>query len=162
MDFETIIRNGPFILFLLALLALQVWLGRKGKLEKTRPEVVVNLLTEVKLNQQIVKVIEQLPKPRKFETNAWSRNKNRITFLGEELDNSLEKSFGKAIEINKQITAYHKAKKTGQHVEIRLDGIAEFLAESREGLEQWMLKNTGSREPKRKYPGMFDGWLGGG
>jgi len=40
--------------------------------------------------------------------------------------------------------------------------VKELLDKSREGLEAWLLKNLGYKEPQLKYPSMFDIFFGGG
>lgn len=141
--FEDIGRN-LIILLPIALLILFNIFFRKRRGERTQPEIVISLLSEIALNQQIMEAFLQKWQTRKFRIDSWQRNKGKLDFLGQELQNNLAKAFSLAEEFNRDIDSARQYKSSSYLAGISADKLSEPLARSRQGLEEW-LQSSGSQ-----------------
>jgi hypothetical protein len=64
-------------------------------------------------------------------------------------------------DFNLQIASARKYKSMDYLAGVGVEKVKDPLAQSREGLEQWLLARTGSRQPPPRYPGLFEGLFGG-
>ncbi len=160
MDFSKIGENIPIILSIIALIILQFFL-RKRKPETTRQEIVQSMLSEVKLNQALAEGYHLRQKTKKFETVSWQRNKNKLDFLSQPLQIVLSDTFTVIEDFNQQIAMAKKNKSASYMANVNADRVKEPLAKSKQGLEEWLLKNMGTKEPPTKYPSIIDGLFGG-
>ena len=160
MDFGNIGSNIPAIVLAIALILLQLFLKRRRKPETTQQEIVRSLLSEVKLNQALAESYHLRQKPKKFEIVSWQRNKNKLDFLDKAVQVALTDAFTTAEDFNGQIEAAKKYKSASYMVNVNVGKIIEPLTKSRQGLEQWLLSKTGTKESSSKYPGIFDDWFG--
>ena len=152
--------NFPLILAAIALLAFQYFMRRRRGPGASQQETVQNLLIETKLNVRIAEVYTFDYRTRKFVTTTWRLRKNKLDFLGEPLQESVNNAFAMAEDFNKQISAAKKNKSTVYMASVNMDKLKVLLASCQEGLEQWLLKKVGSKNPPLKMPGMFDDLLG--
>ncbi len=160
MDFGAIGENVPIIVAIIGLILLQVFFRRR-KPATTHLEIAQSLLTEVKLNQALAENYYLRQKPKKFETVSWRMNKNKLDFLGHELQVVLSDVFMVAEDFNQQIDAAKKYKSASYMVNVNVDKIKGPLDKSKQGLEQWLLENVGTKEPPPKYPSIIDSLFGG-
>jgi len=114
---------------------------RRPKAEKTQPEIAMSLLSEVATNQQIAEAFLEKTRVRKFRTDSWQRNKDKLDFLDQKLRDELAKTFSMAEEFNRAIDATHKFKSSSYLEGIPVDRLKESLARSRQGLEEWFELN---------------------
>ena len=161
MDFGAIGENIPIIVAIIGFILLQFFLSRRRKPETTHQEIAQSLLTEVKLNQALVESYHLRQKPKKFETVSWRMNKNKLDFLSQSLQGVLSDTFMVAEDFNQQIEAAKKHKSASYMVNVNVDKLEEPLAKSKQGLEEWLQDNVGTKEPPPKYPGMIDTLFGG-
>lgn len=160
MDFRTLGENAPLILAIIAAILIQFFFGRRRR-ERTRSDLVQNLLSEIRLNRTLAETFHLRKKPKKFESTNWQRHKNRLNFLAPSLQNSLSEVFLLAEDFNRQIDLARKQKLNTYLTNVNIAKLKEPLAKSMAGLEEWLLTNTGRKEPPLKYPGLFDGLFGG-
>ncbi len=156
MDLSFLTGNLPVLLVIVGVLVLFSMLTR-GRPDATRYDVAESLLAEVKLNLAMAGAFHLLGKPRRFEVASWGRNRERIKFLGKQLQAALEDAYKQAAMLNQQIDAARKRGKDAGKVDI--SPIKEPLARSRQGLEEWFLQSTGSRDPRPRYPNVLDGFF---
>jgi len=161
MDFDAIGENILPIVIILGLIILQFYLGRRRRGEKTQRGVVQSLLLEVRLNQALLGTADQREKPKAFEVTSWKIHKNRIDFLSQSLQGALNDAYMIIEDFNQQIKVTKKYKSAGYLVGVDVDKLKEPLNKSREGLEQWLLSATGSKEPATEYRSMWDSLFGG-
>lgn len=161
MEFGAIGENVPLILVIVGVILLQFFLMKKRNPEVTYRETVQSLLSEVRLNQALVETFHLRQKPKKFEATSWRRTQNKLDFLNQPLQVSLSDAFIIVEDFNHQVEAAKKHGSTSYVANLRVDRLKELLAKSRQGLEQWIKKNTGLKEPPPKYPGLLDGLFGG-
>ena len=114
---------------------------KKRKAEKTEPEIATNLLSEVAANQHIAEAFPKKAQVRKFRTDSWQRNKERLDFLDQTLRDELAKTFGMAEEFNRAVDATRKFKSSSYLEGIPVDKLKDSLARSRQGLEEWFELN---------------------
>ena len=137
--FGDIGRNLIILIPIIILILVNAFF-RKRRAERTQPEIVISLLTEVSLNQQIVEAFAQQTK--KFRTGSWQRNKNKLDFLEQELQFALAETFSLAEEFNREIAAAKKYKSSSYLIGIPVDNLRKPLAHSRQGLEEWLQTNS--------------------
>ncbi len=162
MDFGTLGDNIPLIAAIVGLILLQFFFMRRRKPEATQPEIVQNLLAEVKLNQALAATVSLREKPKKFEAVSWQRGKGKLDFLGQPLEGTLSGAFMLIEDFNGQIEAARKYKSASYMANVNVDKLNALLAESKQGLEKWLLAKVGTKEPSTKYPTIFGDWLGRG
>ena len=161
MDFGDIGANLPFIIGIVALIFLQFILARRRKPGTTNQEIVQSLLSDVRLNLALVETVGLRQKPRKFAASSWRINKTKLDFLDQPLQVALSDAFMMIEDFNRQIEAAKKYKSTSYMASMNVDKLKKPLAKSQEGIEKWLLENTGGKEPSSKYHGMFDSLFGG-
>ncbi|MFC2071825.1 hypothetical protein ACFLUU_03785 [Chloroflexota bacterium] len=159
MDFGEIWGNAPLIGIVIVFIFLQFFL-RKPKPEIMEREIVQNLLSEVSLNRALVETFHLRQKPKKLEVVSWQRHKNKLDFLQQPLQVALSDAFSMTEDFNQRVEAAKKFKSASYLVGIDIDKLKEPLAKSNEGLEEWLLRNVGTKDPTPKYPGFFDDLFG--
>ncbi len=159
---SNIADNLPLVFIVLAIVAFLFFFRKGQRPERTRAEIIYNLLSEVKLDQAMVETFALREKLKKFEVVSWQRNKTRLSFVGDTLRGNLSKAFGSAEELNRQMDAAKKSKETDARSKIDVAVLREPLAKSRDGLEEWLLIHTGRKEPPIKYPTIMDDLFGTG
>ncbi len=142
----------------IVLLLFSVLRGRGGV--RHRPEVIQNLLFDVKLNQVLVETFYEREKPRRFERSNWEINKSKMSFLSDELRETLRLTFGMAEEFNREIKIIKKNKALS-HKGLDVTKLAEPLAKCREGLEGWLMEALGTTEVPPRYPSLTGLLFGG-
>ena len=152
--------NLLIIVAILGLVALQFFLRRRRP-ETMSQEVAQRLLTEVKVNQVLVETSHLREKPKKFMATTWHINKTKLDFLGQSLQSTISDAFGMVEDFNQQIGAAKKRGSIGYVVYIDVNKLKGPLEKSKQGLEEWLLAKTGSKEPPPKYPSMLDTLFGG-
>lgn len=158
MDFT---ENLPLLLGVIAFIVLQFFLNRRRRPERTAPEIVHSLLSEVKQNLQLIGASAIKPQFKKFKNDAWKRNGNRLDFLEEPLRTALSDTFNMVDEFNQQIDIAKKRGSTSYIYDINPSKLEKPFTNIKEGLEEWLVANTGGKTPPIKYPGIFDGLFGG-
>ncbi len=160
MDFGDIGENIPVIATIIGLILLQLFLRRRRKPETTQQGIVENLLSEVRLNLRLAEVISSGQQIKRFMTTSWRINNNKLDFLEQSLQVTLTDAFTIAEDFNQQVAAAKKYKSTSYTASIDAIKLTEKLTKSREGLEEWLLAKTGTKEPATKTPGIFDDLIG--
>lgn len=143
----------------LAIIMILVSLVRRRGGAAKYPEIVQALLYDVRFNLGLSMHFLELKKPRRFENMNWLMNKDRIGFLGEQLQLMLKEAFGLVEEYNKQIKAAKKDK-SDSYKTIDLTSFKELLGKCRQELEDWMIQKTGSKDLQPKYPTLMGFFLG--
>ena len=160
MGFENLGDNIIPIIIIVGLILLQVIIGRKRRGERTQQAIIQSLLLEVRVNQALVDTYYQRDKPKMFEVTSWQMYKNKLDFLSQSLQGTLSDAYMIIEDYNQQIKAAKRFKSTSYMVSVDINKLQEPLNKSREGLEQWLLSATGSKEPRQEYRSMFDDLLG--
>ena len=154
MDTGTIL----IILALIVIIILFSLFRRRGGPSKF-PETVQALLWDIKINEVLANSIQIRPRPTLFENVNWKLYKSRIGFLGEEIKKDLLDTFALTEELNVQIRAAKKAK-SDSYKSMDMTKYKELLVKTREELENWMVKETGSKELPPKYPSLSNIFFG--
>ncbi len=160
MDFKDIGANLPFIIGAIALVAIQYFLRKRRGPEATQPDLVQDLLGEVKLDIRLAEIFPFQYQAKQFMTTTWQLNKNKLDFLDPKLQETVNSAFEMAVDFNQQIAAAKKNKSNAYMASIHMDKLKVLLASSQQGLEQWLLLKVGSKNPPLKEPGMFDNLMG--
>lgn len=150
MDWDDLADVGKILTYLVPaiIIILTNVVFRKQKQKKERISVVRSLLSETEYNQRLMEAFSLGWQTKKFKTGAWRRNKAKIDYIDPGLRYTLDAANAIADEFNREIDAAKKHKSMSYLAGIRVDRLKEPLAESKEGLEEWLRLNTG----KEKLP----------
>ncbi len=160
MNFENIGDNIWIIIIVIALLVLQFVIRRRRSPEATQIEIVQNLVSEVSIDLRLAEILISGEQVKRLLTTAWQLNKNKLDFLDTALQSDLNDAYMIAEDFNQQVAASKKYKSITYIASINAERLKEKLTKSKEGLEQWLLAKTGTKEPTQKPPGMFDMLIG--
>jgi len=154
-DLSELGKNISALIPLILVVLFQIFVRRR-RTEKTTPEVVNSLLKEIDQNQQLMEAFLVAWQTRKFKTDSWQRNKNRLDFLDQHVHTALTNAYDLAEEFNREITSAKKFKSPSYLANVNVDKLREPLARSRQGLEAWLslgAEQQGSSEIKRSLFG---------
>jgi len=149
MDFFGEGSQWAIIIPIIILIVLSIVMRRRRPAEKTESEIVGSLFVDVSENLRLMEKFSYQGRPKKFRTDSWKRNSEKIGFLPETLQETLSRAFSLAEDFNQQIDAAKK-----QRANIYLTGVDAHkleapLTKSKEGLEEWIRANmpldTGGR-----------------
>ena len=147
-------KNLSVIIPLILLVVFQIF-TRKRRAERTLPEVVTSLLNEVNHNQKLMEAFLVKWQIKKFKTDSWKRNKNRIDVLGQSVQIALADTFELAEDFNRQMENAKKHKSSSYLANINIDKLKEPLARSRQGLEEWLQENSSQQSLPTRRRGLF-------
>jgi hypothetical protein len=152
----------PFIALIFGLFWAYHYLSRRTRRpDKSRPDLVRNLLTDVRINRAQAQLFNVQKKPKKFYMYYWNRSKKELDFLGQSGKDTLTEAYTMAEEFNRQMDEATK-QQPGTVPTLDAAKLRELFIKSEHDLENWLKEKTGSIDGHKKYPGIFDGWLGGG
>ena len=161
MDFGDIGENLPIIGLIIGLILLQFFLRRRRSPVTTQQGIVESLMSEVRVNLRLAEVLSSGEQIKRFITTNWQISKNKIDFLDQSVQVNLTDAFMIADDFNLQVATSKKYKSTSYLASIDVEKLKDKLTKSKEGLEEWLVSKTGSKEPPPKTPGVFDSLLGG-
>ena len=128
----------PTIIFILLSIFLR---RRRGR--KTNLEVVFGFLSDIKQNLKIVDTFSSNWQiKRSFKTGSWNKNRGKIDFLNQELQNHLSHAFNLAEDFNQRIVDAKQYKSTSYLAGIEVDKLIGPLTMSKEGLDEWLQTNS--------------------
>lgn len=154
MEFGDAWQNLALIAVVIILLIASIFF-RKRKGESAPMVIAMSLLRDVDKNQKLMEAFLFHWKTKKFKTETWENNEEKLDFLDEELQIALSDAFEMAEEFNEQIEAARKHKTSSYLAAIQVDRLKEPLAESRQGLEEWIQESWGKPELYPKRRGLF-------
>ena len=134
-------QQWQIIIPIVILIVLTMVMRRRRPAEKTEAEIVGSLFMDVNENLRLVEKFSYERRPRKFKTDSWKRNSEKIGFLSQSLRDTLSEAFTMAEEFNRSIDAAKK-----QRANIYLTGVDAHkleapLTKSKEELEEWIRAN---------------------
>lgn len=147
MDFEEI---GKFLTYLIPIIIIVLTnvVFKKHKQQQTKLKVVRSLLSEIDFDQKLIEAFSLQWQIRKFKTDTWKRNKDKMDYMDPGLRYILADAFEIAEEFNREVDAAKKHKSTSYLAVIRVDRLTKPLARSKQGLEEWLELN----QSKKKLP----------
>ena len=158
--FKNLTENLPFIIGAIALVAVQYFLRKRRGPEANQQEMVQNILAEVKLDLRMAEAFSTQWKAGRLMTTSWQLYKDKMDFLPQAVQDSLNKAFALAEDYNQQMAAAKKFKSNSYMSGIDMGKLKPLLAAGQDGLEQWLLLKVGSRNPPVKSPGVLDDLIG--
>lgn len=123
---------------------------RKRQGQKRRLGVVRSLLSEINYNQKLMEAFLFQWQAKKFKTGNWKRNRDKMDYIDQGLHTTLAGAYEIAEEFNKEIDAAKKHKSASYMASIQVDRLKEPLANSKQGLEEWLQLNEGRKEPVKE------------
>lgn len=136
---------GKFISYLLPVIIFVVVniFFKKQQERKRRLTMVRSLLSETNHNQKVMEALSIEWQMKKFKTETWKRNKEKLDYLTPELRSTLADSFEIIEEFNREIDSARKHKSASYLAGIQVGRLSEPLARSKAGLEEWLQSNKG-------------------
>lgn len=161
MNWGNLGGNALFALAIVVLVYLVFFFRVQRRPERTRTDIVRDLLSEVRLNQAMAEYFRRQPEMKMFEASCWEVNKARLSFLDQSVRDNLSEAFAAVEDYNLEIKAARKQKSNSLPAKIKVDKVAESLDKARQGLEDWLQFNFGAQGPPPKLPSVTDGLFGG-
>jgi hypothetical protein len=117
---------------------------------------VISIHSNVKKNEKLVDNFTFHRGVEKLKTDAWTKNKDKIDFLPQELRTSLSQTFGMCEEVNGKIEDARKYKSDSYMSGVDVSKLKEPLAKSRLQIKEWVQENMMNPEysPKKRR-GLF-------
>ncbi len=141
MDLSNTTINILIALGIAFLIGINLFLKSRHQ-AKTPAEMVSSLLSEINHNQKLAEDFQFHLNVKKFKTESWKINKTKADFLGQSLLTTLDTAFGMAEGFNRDIDTAKKYKSTSYLAAISIDKLKELLAQSKQGLEEWLQTNV--------------------
>jgi len=160
MDFGDFSDNIPVIITIVVLIVMQFFLRRKRSPAMSNLGIVQGLLSETRLNLRLAEVFSYSRPGKKFMTTTWKLYQNKLEFMDQRLRANVSDTFILLEDYNGQISSAKKFKSTSYLSSIDVDRLEELLAETQEGLEQWLSSREGTEEATPKPPGIFGDFTG--
>ncbi len=129
------------IIGIVLLIVVNIFL-RKRRAERTPVEICARLLADVDYNHSLTENFQFNPKVGKFKTGGWQRNRNKIDFLDPALQSLLASAFSMAESANRDVDASRKYKTASYLSGIDVRKLKEYMAKSKQGLEEWFQANA--------------------
>jgi len=154
MDLSGTAINILIVLAIAFLIGINLFIKSRQQ-TRTPAEMVLSLLSEINHNQKLVEDFQFHLNVKKFKTENWKINKTKVHFLGQSLLATLDTAFSMAERFNHDIDTAKKYKSTGYLAVISIDKLKEPLAQSKQGLEEWLEANVEKPQLARRQ-GQFD------
>ena len=151
---ESAIRILIIVLLVLAL-AYNIF-SRFRRQMKSPLGRVIGIHGNVKKNEKLVDNFTFHRGVKKLHTDAWTRNKDLIGFLPQELQTMLSETFKICEEVNGRIDEARKFKSDSYMSVVDVSKLKEPLARSKQQLKEWVQENmmNPAYAPKRRR-GLF-------
>ncbi len=154
MDFGDIGQNLWLIALLIIIFIASIFLRKKTG-ESAPMIIAMSLLRDVDKNQKLMEAFLFHWKAKKFKTENWRKYNTKLDFLDEELQIDISDAFRLAEDFNEQIEMARKNKTSSYLATVQVDRLRKPLAESRQGLDEWVQENWGNKEYYPKRHGLF-------
>jgi len=141
MDLSNTAINILIALGIAFLIGINLFLKSRHQ-ARTPAEMVLSLLSEINHNQKLAEDFQFHLNVKKFKTESWKINKTKADFLGQSLLTTLDTAFSMAGGFNRDIDTAKKCKSTSYLAIISVDKLKELLAQSKQGLEEWLQANV--------------------
>ena len=141
MDLSNTTINILIALGIAFLIGINLFLKSRHQ-ARTPAEMVSSLLSEINHNQKLAEDFQFHLNVKKFKTESWKISKTKADFLGQSLLTTLDTAFGMAEGFNRDIDTAKKCKSTSYLAIISVDKLKELLAQSKQGLEEWLQANV--------------------
>ena len=126
---------------------------KKQQEQKRRQSVVRSLISEIDYNQKLIEALSIQWQAKKFKTGNWKRNKDKMDYIDPSLHSTLTGAYEITEDFNREIDAAKKYKSASYLASIQTDRLKEPLAQSKQGLEEWLEANTSKKEPLPRHHG---------
>ena len=128
---------GVAMVFLLVLsIGLQMLRTRRAPLGK-----VVSILSSIRYNARLCENFSYHHSIGRFKSQAWEKNREKVTFLPQELLDDLSEVFDIVAEMNENIDAAMKYKTDSYMAAIDISKLKGPLATCEEQLREWVYEN---------------------
>jgi len=141
MDFFGEGNQWTIIIPIIILIVLSVVMRRRRPAEKTEPEIVGSLFLDVNENLRLMGRFSLQGRPKKFRTDSWKRNSEKVGFLAQSLRDTLSQAFALAEDFNQRIDRARKERASVYLTGIDVHRLEAPLTESKKGLEEWIRAN---------------------
>ena len=159
MDFSDLSDYMPVILVIIGLIAIQLFLRRKGTSKSGHQYVVHAILSDIRINLRLVDILMEGEQIKRFAINGWKTCGNDIEFLSQNLQNALIDAFDIAQDYNEQVASTTYFETTNYVASIDTVKLKDRLQKCKSELEDWLMTNVGTTDPGGKT-GIFDSLIG--
>ncbi|UCC16506.1 MAG: hypothetical protein JSU58_09085 [Dehalococcoidales bacterium] len=159
MDFGDLSEVMPVILVIIGLVAIQLFLRRKGGSRSPHQYVVHAILSDIRINLRLVEILMDGEQIKRFAINGWKTSRNNIEFLSQNIQSALTDAFDIAQDYNEQVSTTTQFKTSNYEASIDTVKLKDRLQKCKSALEDWLMNNVGTTDPGGKT-GIFDSIIG--
>jgi len=159
LDFGDLSEVMPVILVVIGLIAIQLFLRRKGGSSSSHQHVVHAILSDIRVNLRLVEILMEGEQIKRFAINGWNTCRNDIEFLSQNLQSALIDAFDIAQDYNEQVASTKRFQTTNYVASIDTIKLKDRLQKCKSSLEDWLMTNVGTTDPGGKT-GIFDSLIG--
>ena len=159
MDFGDLSEVMPVILVVIGLIAIQLFLRRKGGSSSSHQHIVHAILSDIRVNLRLVEILMEGEQIKRFAINGWNMHRNNIEFLSQNLQSALTDAFEIVQDYNEQVATTKQFKTSNYVAGIDTVKLKDRLQRCKSGLEDWLMTNVGTTDPGGKT-GIFDSIIG--
>jgi hypothetical protein len=159
VDFGDLSEFMPVLLVIIGLIAMQLFLRRKGGPPSSNRYVVHAILSDIRVNLRLVEILIEGEQIKRFAVNSWKTSRNNIEFLSQNLQSALTDAFNIAQAYNDQVATTRQFKTSNYIASIDTVKLKDRLEKCKSALEDWLMDNVGTTDPGGKT-GMFDSLIG--
>ena len=141
MDFFGEGSQWAILIPIIILIVLTFVMRRRRPAEKTDPEIVGSLFLDVNENLRLMERFSVRGRPKKFRTDSWKRNSEKVGFLPQSLQETLSQAFSLAEDFNQSIDAAKKQRSSIYLTGVDVHKLEAPLTKSKEELEEWIRAN---------------------
>lgn len=134
-------QQWQIIIPIIILIVISIVMSRRRKVEKTEPEIVGSLFLDVNENLRLMGGFSLRGRPKKFKTDSWKRNSEKVGFLAQSLRDTLSQTFALAEDFNQRIDRARKERASVYLTGIDVHKLEAPLTKSKQGLEEWIRAN---------------------
>jgi hypothetical protein len=153
---ETLYLNATIIniivwVLLVGVLVLNIFIKIRRSIKAPLGRVAL-ILAALNRNEKLVDNFGFHQGADKLKTGAWTKNKDKVDFLPQELRMTLSHAFEMSEEVNDRINTARKFKSDSYMAGIDVSKLKEPIAKSKQQLQEWIQDNMQNPEyqPKRR------------
>ena len=154
MEFDETTVNIILGIVIVAFMGVNIFVKRR-KMEKTPLGAFAVMLAELDFNFKLIENFSFHRGIQKFKTGGWNRNKNKISVLPLEIQETVAKGFEMSEEVNERIVAARKFGSDSYMAGIDVSKLKEPIDKSRQALRAWLQENMDNPEYAPKRRGLF-------
>lgn len=146
----TVLVVIALVLLMAAAIYIRLWREKRAPLGRA-----VSVFSDLRQNEKLADQFAGHWQVKRFKSESWQKNQNKLDFLPEELRKDLASTFEIVDRFNKDIDAAKQSKSDSYLGGINVEKLKPALAKSRQAVQDWVRANMYNRAYYPKRRGLF-------